>query len=157
MSARNELYSNIARGPVDFVWKHKGPLGIVAVMLGLTYTLSFLGESRGINSPSISTTPQPTPGLNGAGGGGEGMEQLGLSDTTSEGCVRIHDLPPGLQTTWSALDELSERNGWLFPGEGSVVLVHRFGDREGPFSVQEAVQTKSLVHKGDSWCSDPTQ
>lgn len=155
MTARTELFSKIAHGPVEFAWEHKGPLGIVAVMFGLTYALSFLGESRRINTSSILTTPQPTPELNGLGGGGEGMDQLGLSDTASEGCVSIHNLPQGRQTTWSALDELSARNGWLFPREGSVVLMHRFGDREGPFSVQEALQTKSLVHNGDAWCSNP--
>lgn len=155
MTARTELFSKIAHGPVGFAWEHKGPLGIVAVMFGLTYALSFLGESRRINPSSILTTPQPTPELNGAGGGGGGMEQLGLSDTASEGCVYIHNLPQGRRTTWSALDDLSARNDWSFPGDNSVILVHRLDDREGPFSVQEAIQTKSLVHDGDAWCSNP--
>lgn len=150
MSALAEIRSNL--------WQyHKGKIAagiglVVASACGINYLLQ-----SGQQDPTIKEiTPiiHPTDDF---GSGGGGTDQLGLSDIASEGCIYIHNLPHGRQTTWSALEELSSRNDWLFPREGSVVLMHRLGDREGPFSIQEAVQTKSLVHNGDSWCTDPTQ
>ena len=70
MAAPVEFLSNIVRG----TWKHKAPVGMVATVLILTQAASFLGESRRIDPSSIPGTPQPTPGLDGSGGGGAGLE-----------------------------------------------------------------------------------
>lgn len=125
-----------------FVWRHKVPIGMVATVLSLTQVASWLSESRTVSLPS---SPQPTPELSGIGGGG---------DLRSDKCVSIGSLPDGRRTTYSALRELSARNGWPFPSDEEVFLRHRLGDQGKPISVENALAEDQIVFDADAWCSE---
>lgn len=155
MPIQAEFVSRVVSRAGDFVWRHKVPTLIAGGLLSLTYAASFLGESRRIDPSSIPGTPQPTPGLDGSGGGGESLEALStdsLSDWASDGCVSIGGLPEGRHTTYSALMELSARSGWPFPGNDKVFLKHRLGDKDNPTSVIAALDENKIVFNADSWC-----
>lgn len=126
-----------------------GPLALTGCLIGGAI-LNALPADTLVNTP----TPIPTPGQTGVGGGGEPLVTPTQRSSNQRICVGIDELPPGKQTMYSGVDELTRRiNADPFAiGNRIVVLEHVGGDWE-KFS-RSGYKNKELVHHGDKVCAD---